>query len=32
MRFEAILDWFGRYLHPDEVRTLERLAASRAAV
>jgi dipeptidyl aminopeptidase/acylaminoacyl peptidase len=30
MRFEAILDWFARYLHPDEVRTLERLTASRA--
>jgi hypothetical protein len=28
MRFEAILDWSGRYLHPDEVRTLEHLAAS----
>jgi dipeptidyl aminopeptidase/acylaminoacyl peptidase len=28
MRFEAILDWFSRYLHPEEVRTLERAAAA----
>jgi dipeptidyl aminopeptidase/acylaminoacyl peptidase len=27
MRFEAILDWFARHLHPEEVRTLERVAA-----
>ena len=27
MRFEAILDWFERHLHPEEVRTLERVAA-----
>ncbi len=26
LRFEAILDWFARHLHPDEVRTLERAA------
>jgi dipeptidyl aminopeptidase/acylaminoacyl peptidase len=32
MRFEAILDWFARHLHPQEVRTRERVAASRAAV
>ncbi|HEV8603060.1 MAG TPA: S9 family peptidase [Gaiellaceae bacterium] len=27
MRFETILDWFNRHLLPDEVRTLEPLAA-----
>jgi dipeptidyl aminopeptidase/acylaminoacyl peptidase len=27
MRFETILDWFARHLHPEEVRTLERVAA-----
>jgi hypothetical protein len=27
MRFETILDWFARQLHPEEVRTLERVAA-----
>ncbi len=27
MRFEVILDWFSRHLHPDEVRTLEHAAA-----
>ena len=27
MRFETILDWFARYLHPEEVRTLDRVAA-----
>jgi dipeptidyl aminopeptidase/acylaminoacyl peptidase len=31
MRFEAILDWFARHLHPDEVRTLERVAAGSPA-
>jgi dipeptidyl aminopeptidase/acylaminoacyl peptidase len=27
MRFQTILDWFARHLHPEEVRTLERVAA-----
>jgi dipeptidyl aminopeptidase/acylaminoacyl peptidase len=27
MRFETILDWFARHLHPEEVRTLEQVAA-----
>src|SRR6266511_1446743 len=27
MRFETILYWFARYLHPEEVRTLERVSA-----
>jgi hypothetical protein len=31
MRFEAILDWFARHLHPEEVRTLERVAAGSPA-
>jgi dipeptidyl aminopeptidase/acylaminoacyl peptidase len=31
MRFEAILDWFARHLQPEEVRTLEQVAASAAS-
>ena len=27
MRFEAILDWFSRHLHPEEVQALERVVA-----
>jgi dipeptidyl aminopeptidase/acylaminoacyl peptidase len=27
MRFDAILDWFACYLRPEEVRTVERVAA-----
>lgn len=27
MRFEAILDWFARHLHPEQVRPLERTTA-----
>jgi dipeptidyl aminopeptidase/acylaminoacyl peptidase len=27
MRFEAILDWFARYLQPEEIRVLDRVAA-----
>ncbi len=32
MRFELILDWFARYLQPEEVRTLERAAAGAPGV
>jgi dipeptidyl aminopeptidase/acylaminoacyl peptidase len=28
MRFETILDWFNRYLHPETVRTVEGVAAA----
>ena len=31
MRFEAILDWFARHLHPEEVRTLDGVAAGAPA-
>jgi len=32
MRFEAILDWFARQLHPEEVHTFERVAAGLPSV
>jgi dipeptidyl aminopeptidase/acylaminoacyl peptidase len=32
MRFEAILEWFGRHLHPEETRSLEGVAADTPAV
>ncbi len=32
MRFELILDWFARYLNPEEVRTAERAAAGAPGV
>ena len=31
MRFEAILEWFGRHLHPEEARSPERVAADTPA-
>ena len=27
MRFEVILDWFARYLQPEEIRVLDRVTA-----